>query len=199
MADGDILGARIADGTEDGLPASTNGWVLELDVEGVSTGGTYALGIGAGNDPSTAKVVLTVSSAGFDATGAPTTVERQIHATVRLRKPYPDHATANEVEISGVMVTFTASPDHDATDPITGDPVVESYEIRVYDSDDELVGTENIGKPTPDGSDQITVTDSALLAGLSPGAYTLTVAALGPDSGVADDEIAVSYGAEFVI
>jgi hypothetical protein len=77
-------------------------------------------------------------------------------------------------------VTFTASPDHDATDPITGDPIVASYELRVYDANGEWVGTDTIGKPTPNGSNEIVVSDSALVNDLSSGTYTLYVAAVGP-------------------
>jgi hypothetical protein len=93
-----------------------------------------------------------------------------------------------------MTLTFTASVDHTRTDPITGDPVIASYEIWVYDgaSPFELIGTENLGKPTPNGSNVITITDSTLLNGLEIGSYTGQIYALGPLFETAPDQMVPS-------
>ena len=93
-----------------------------------------------------------------------------------------------------MTLTFTASVDHAATDPITGDPLIVSYELWVYDgvSPFSLIGTENLGKPTPNGSNVITITDSALLNGLEIGLYTGQVYALGPLYLTAPDQMVPS-------
>lgn len=102
--------------------------------------------------------------------------------------------------VVGLEVSFTASSDHAATDPVTDEPLVSSYELRVYVAfTGELVGTEDVGKPAPNGSNVITVTNSALLAGLSPGSYVLNVVTLGPHSDVSPDQEAVSYAADFTV
>jgi len=109
-ANGDITACRIK-GTEPG-----NGWVLQIDIESsgatpINVGGTYAMGLGTNNDPATAKTVLTVTSLGFDATGAATTVSRTVYGTVALRKPYPDQATMNEALAAGVLTLEVALSD----------------------------------------------------------------------------------------
>ena len=99
-----------------------------------------------------------------------------------------------------MVLTFTASVDHDELDPTSGNALVDSYEITVYEAalPYTLVGTENLGKPTPVAG-VITVSDSALLNGLSIGLYTLTVATLGPQSDVAPDQIAISEPIAFEV
>jgi hypothetical protein len=109
-ANGDITACRIK-GTDPG-----NGWVLQIDIESsggtpINVGGTYAMGLGTNNDPSTAKTVLTVTSLGFDATGTATTVARSVYGTVALRKPYPDQATMNESLAAGVLTIEVALSD----------------------------------------------------------------------------------------
>jgi hypothetical protein len=94
-ANGDIAAVRIVKDTC-AAGISCNGWAAEIDVTGLGTGGTYALGLGANNSPSTAKVVFTVTSPGYDATGALGTVTRTVYGTFRLRKPYPNDSSADE-------------------------------------------------------------------------------------------------------
>jgi hypothetical protein len=87
-ANGDITACRIK-GTEPG-----DGWVLQIDVESsggsaIQTGGTYAFGLGTNNDPSTAKVVLTVTSPKVNpADDSATTTTRTIYGTRFFRKPF---------------------------------------------------------------------------------------------------------------
>jgi hypothetical protein len=90
------------------------------------------------------------------------------------------------------QLSFTASVDHDEVDPLTSDPLVSGYELWVYDEATvTLQGAESLGKPTPDGSDTITVT-SALLNSLAAGSYYIYVVTLGPYYDVAPDQIAAS-------
>jgi lysozyme family protein len=73
-------------------------------------------------------------------------------------------------------VAFTASPDH-AT-------LVTSYELRIYASGADPntatpVATSNLGKPTPDANNDITVSQPAFFSALAPGTYVAAVAAIG--------------------
>ena len=105
MAAGDILAVRIASAAEH------NGWVAEVDVDSLSTGGTYAFGLGTNNNPSTAKLVLTVTSSGYDAAGAPTTMTRTVYGTQAVRKPYPNAATTNESVVTTTLTLRVALSD----------------------------------------------------------------------------------------
>jgi hypothetical protein len=110
IAAGDITAARIVDGTESGIPSSTNGWVLELDIAGVNTGGTYDADFDlTGNRELTsgAKVILTVTSEGYSAAATPVlgTTTRTVYGTKQLRKVYPDQATSDELDL-GTDVTI---------------------------------------------------------------------------------------------
>lgn len=105
-AAGDILAARIAsDTTGNGLPASMNGSVLELDIEGVNPGGTYDtdFDLTGNNEPGVgSKVICTVTSEGYTGTVLGTRT-RTVYGvpdrtTEGVRKASPDQTTANEVD-----------------------------------------------------------------------------------------------------
>lgn len=98
MATGDITAVRI----------NSAGWYAEIDIEGLDTGGAYAMGWGANNDPSTCKVVLTVTSPSWSDTGASTTIERTVYGTIPKRLPYPDHATKDETDNSTYVTVRVA-------------------------------------------------------------------------------------------
>jgi regulation of enolase protein 1 (concanavalin A-like superfamily) len=73
-------------------------------------------------------------------------------------------------------VVFTASPDH-AT-------MVTSYELRIYASGADPntatpIATSNLGKPTPDANNDITVDRAAFFSSLAPANYVAAVAAIG--------------------
>jgi hypothetical protein len=107
FAAGDITAARISAGTEPGIPASMNGAVLELDIAGVNTGGTYDtdFDFSSNNVPNGGeKVICTVTSEGYDASGVLGTTTRTIYGvpdrnTEGLRKAYSDQLVANEVDL----------------------------------------------------------------------------------------------------
>jgi hypothetical protein len=71
MAAGDILSVTI----------QPDGFHADVKFAGLNTGGTYAFGYGVRNDPaiSTPKLALTVTSLGFDNTGAATTAQRLVY------------------------------------------------------------------------------------------------------------------------
>ncbi len=102
MATGDILACRIASA------AAHNGWVAEIDIDNLATGGTYAMGLGADANPSTAKIVFTLTSTGYDATGAGTTLSRTVYGTHEVRKPYPNHASSDEAVVSTTLTVRVA-------------------------------------------------------------------------------------------
>ncbi len=95
-ATGDITAVRVlgsATGVTDATSAcntasACTGWVAEIDVAGLSTGGTYSLGMGVNNDPTNATIKCTVTSLGYDDTGSATTISRTIYGTKILRKIY---------------------------------------------------------------------------------------------------------------
>lgn len=89
-ANGDILAVSIDE----------SGYTASITIEGLGTGGTYDMGFGTNNNPSTAKIVFTVVSMGYDDTGSPTTLTRTVYGTIPLRKPYPDYTT-NQETVSG--------------------------------------------------------------------------------------------------
>jgi len=82
--------------------------------------------------------------------------------------------TSTTTPPTGVM--FTASPDH-AT-------LVTSYQLRIYASGADPntatpVATSNLGKPTPDANNDITVSQPSFFSALAPGNYVAAVAAIG--------------------
>lgn len=83
-----------------------------------------------------------------------------------------------QVVLNPTKVQFMASTDHNVT--IGGVSVVERYELRHY-----IVGatspvqTQDLGKPTPDGANKITVPFTALPLS-STTQYVAKVAAIGP-------------------
>lgn len=104
-ATGDITAVRIAGDTVH------NGWTAEIDISGLSTGGTYAMGLGANNDPGGAKVVFTVNSPGYDSNGNATTITRTVYGTKFVRQTYPSNALADESESGGTLTVKVALSD----------------------------------------------------------------------------------------
>lgn len=106
-ATGDVVGVRVVQNTCT-AGASCNGWVAEIDLEGMATGGTYAFGLGTNNASlGTAKIVLTLTSPGYDTSGNTTTISRTVYGTQWLRKPYPNQAVADET--AGAPLTVRVS------------------------------------------------------------------------------------------
>lgn len=104
-ATGDISAVRILGDT------AHNGWTAEIDIAGLSKGGAYNFGLGANNNPTNAKVVFTVTSQGFDATGATTTIQRTIYGTDWVRRPYPNDSLADEATSTGIVTVRVSLSD----------------------------------------------------------------------------------------
>lgn len=97
--DGDILDIRIVGNTCEAGP-SCNGFVAEIDIEGLSTGGVYDFGFSSSTPAdqidSIAKVRFNVTSPGYDTSGNPTLTSRKVYGTQALRRTYPNNAQPNE-------------------------------------------------------------------------------------------------------
>ena len=88
-AAGDIVSARI----------DSTGWFMTITIAGVDTGGVYDFELGAnGNDPSMAKVVLTLTSQGYDSTGTLGTLTRTVYGTNAKRQKYPRDMLKEETD-----------------------------------------------------------------------------------------------------
>lgn len=101
MATGDISSVTIL----------ANGWEADIVIVGLSTGGTYAMGLGTNNDPSTGtpKIAFTVVSLGYDSAGVATTVIRTVYGTTPVRKAYPSQTSNEESGSSPVTVRVALS------------------------------------------------------------------------------------------
>ena len=81
--------------------------------------------------------------------------------------------TVNAAQASW-RVAFTASTDHD---------IVTSYLLEVFASGADVntsspIASTDLGKPTPDANQQITVDKTSFFGALSPGNYVVTVSAI---------------------
>jgi hypothetical protein len=99
MATGDILAVR-ASGV-----AKHNGWIAETDIDNLAVAGAYNFGLGPTNDPVAALAVFTVTSLGYDPTGAATTLVRKIYGTNWQRQAYPTPLVADETTVSTLLTT----------------------------------------------------------------------------------------------
>jgi hypothetical protein len=104
-ATGDITAVRIAG------DSSHNGWTAEIDIADLGTGGTYNFGLGANNDPATAKIVFTITSPGYNTDGNAAEVTHIVCGTKEVRKPYPNQAINDEAFASGILTVKIALSD----------------------------------------------------------------------------------------
>lgn len=81
--------ARAATGDVTAVSIGVNGWDAYVTISGFTDLGTPAMGIGANNDPTNAKIVFTVTSAGYDTSGNLGTITRTVYGTKIVRIPYP--------------------------------------------------------------------------------------------------------------
>lgn len=101
-ATGDIVSANI----------ETNGWVMEVLISGYNTNGIFNFGFNTNNwFSSKTNVVLSVTSAGFDDTGASNTVGRTLYGTKQLRLAYPNNAFSDIQTNAGNAVIRVALSD----------------------------------------------------------------------------------------
>ena len=120
MATGDITAVSI----------NADGWTADITVEGLADGGTYDFGYGAGNNPSTAKIVFSVTSEGYSNAKVLGTKARTVYGTL----------TQNE---SPAAVGALRKPDPNETSPeetISGDDVIITIPLSsfIYDDDTDI-------------------------------------------------------------
>jgi len=87
------------------------------------------------------------------------------------------------VVVQPTLLTFTASPDHNAVIAGTTTPVLTRYDVSVLSGTTVVLVPTSVDKPTPDGTNTITValTTIAGLLGLPKNVlYTVRVVAVGP-------------------
>lgn len=102
MAAGDILAAEV----------QADGAFLVITVAGVSTGGTYAHGLGANGDTSTAKVALSITSTGYDDTGGVISVSRTVYNTQTKNALVPSETTPDETVVGSDVKIRIALTDY---------------------------------------------------------------------------------------
>ncbi len=121
MAAGDITTISIETETN-GMPYA------QMTFLGMATLGTFAFGMGTNNDPSAAKVVFTVTRAGYDTAGSVTSVVDTVYGTKVMRKAYPNDAVDDVVTSGSDVVVHVALSDF----IYTGDTVTVAIASGLY-------------------------------------------------------------------
>ncbi len=111
MATGDILDITIRD----------DGWSADVTFEGMAAGGTYDFGFDLENKNKvdTAKMILSLTSVGYDSAGIADTKSRNVYCTKQVRKPYPNQTDMEETVVGSNLVVRVALSDYiygDCTD-----------------------------------------------------------------------------------
>jgi hypothetical protein len=96
---GDVLGAWV----------ETNGWQLRIHVSGMSTGGTYSLGLGSSNSiaKGAPKIRLITTSPGWDDSGATSIVSRSVFGTSPVYSPSTNEPQQFNETVNGTNVILT--------------------------------------------------------------------------------------------
>lgn len=135
-----------------GVAVRSDGWSADVYISGLNTNGTYSYGLGANNALTGAeKLKIALTSQGFDDTGTATTLPRTVVGTLRVRKPYPDNAAADETLDADVLRVRIALSDY------------------VYSGDSNLTATLSAGLYTQGGTNSaaassLSVTNSSAVA-----------------------------------
>jgi hypothetical protein len=131
----------MATGSIKSIEIEASGWVAAITVEGVSTGGTYDFGLGVGNDPANAKIVIDVLGEGYSNAAVLGTKTRTLQGMATqnpdigaLRKVFPDQASPDET--------------------VSGDDVIIKIPLSnpVYNDDITVVANVLAGWYTQDGN-----------------------------------------------
>lgn len=119
----------------------SNGWQLQVTYDTMSAGGTHDLNLGTNNDPTNANIELSVTSQGYNTSGALGTIARTIYGTEDvvtdcLRKAYPNQTDPQEtVSGSDLIVVYPLSePIYNDDTSITVDFTAATYNDGTYDS-----------------------------------------------------------------
>src|SRR5437868_9393975 len=112
-ATGDITAVRMLGTTCTAASLACNGWVAEIDISGLATGGSYSFGNLAdpANYATTAKGSVTCTSPTYDTTGTAGTGSRTVYMTHALRKPFPNQATMDETAGATMTIRVSLSDD----------------------------------------------------------------------------------------
>ena len=116
-----IVAARLTAATGDltSCTVRSDGWSVDLVIEGFTTGATYDFDLDTNNVPTATTPYLTVVSEGYDSAGTLGTITRTVYLTKVVRKPYPDNATLNETGGGNLTVRIALS-DYVYVDDNTG-------------------------------------------------------------------------------
>ena len=83
--------------------------------------------------------------------------------------------------LSPTSITFTASPDHNATQPVTGVVLLTKYAGAIFKSGDSTpTVTVDFGKPTPNGSNAIALANVIPQTLAKDTVFCLRLDAVGP-------------------
>ena len=133
-------------------PGSCNGWVLEIDVPTIATGGTFGnfgFSTSTNNKPSSPSVIVTVTHSGYQSPanggtcGSTTTYKQTMYATRVLREPYPNAGTSDVISVSGTTTFRLALGSNTGpADIFSGDTVTYQVANSFYtDGSSNTVGT----------------------------------------------------------
>lgn len=89
----------------------TNGWVLNVCLENVATNAAFNFGFQT-NNSGPSKVILKVTSPGYDTGGAPTNIVRSLYGTRQLRLPYPNQAIQDVTAVGSDTIIRLALSDY---------------------------------------------------------------------------------------
>lgn len=108
------------------ISIADNGWQAWLWIEGGATNGTYAFDFANATNNTlggSEKLILRVTSPGYNAAGSTTTVSRVIYGTRRVRFPYPDNAFPDTEVVGGAVRVKVSLSDfvYGSDTPITAD------------------------------------------------------------------------------
>ena len=107
-----------------------NGFVAEIDIAGLNTGGAYSMGLGANLDPAGATLVFTVTSPGYTGTTLGTRT-RTVVGTRQLRRTAPEQAQNEETSGGGTLTVRVALSDF----IYAGDTLTVSIAANLYCDD----------------------------------------------------------------
>jgi len=142
-APGDFLSATI----------ETNGWVLDVAIQGLTNGtgtnGLYNFGLGTNNTlTDNQTVVVSITSMGFDDTGTPISVPRTVYGTFALRLPYPNQSNKDQVVVNGVLTNKIVLSDY----VFARDSNIVAQIAAGYYTDPTKLSNNSATLPVPNGS-----------------------------------------------
>lgn len=139
----------------------TDGWsadVILTGQAGQAGNEVYDYGFGIDNDPADAKVVFTLTSEGYDATGTLGTIERTVYGTQTVRKPYPDDSDLDEIDSGGnlsirmALSDFIYDDDVSVTVTITSGWITNGANSTILNTDIAVTNSSTFDYPRVTGN-----------------------------------------------